>query len=160
MSANIISQTSPITLPGLTWVAVEGRALFPLTFTTNACTREYEAPRTQRIVLDFLFLQGCLGNEEGLPLEVCETLGNKKHHNSHLFHSITPLNLTLFQPGTAVSVLCVRRGSANQRRLLCLPLSPNTVILKITKNDIFHWKIMSIQIPLHALFPLSLQLPS
>lgn len=111
MSVNIISQTSPITLPGLTWVAVEGRALFPLTFTTNACTREYEAPCTQRIVLDFLFLQGCLGNEEGLPLEVCETLGNKKHHNSHLFHSITLLNLTLFQPGT-LSVCCVSGGAA------------------------------------------------
>lgn len=90
---------------------MDGRAAFPLTFTTNACTREYEAPRTQGIVLDFVFLRGCLGNEEGLPLEVCETLGNKKHHDSHLFHSITLLNLTPFQPGM-LSVCCVSGGAA------------------------------------------------
>lgn len=133
--------------------------MFPLTFTTNACTREYEAPRTQGIVLDFVFLRGCLGNEEGLPLEVCETLGNKKHHNSHLFHSITLLNLTLSQPGM-LSVCCVSGGAAQTSTdSSASPFPPNTVIWKITKNDIFHWKIMSIQTPLQALFPFSLQLP-
>lgn len=41
------------------------RAVFLLTFKTNVCTKEYEASRAQGIVLDFVFLQGCLGNKEG-----------------------------------------------------------------------------------------------
>lgn len=89
--------------------------MFLLTFKTNACTKEYEASCTQGIVLDFVFLRGCLGNEEGLPLEVCETLGNKKQNDSHLFHSITHSNQTLLSTcWDVISVLGVGRGSANQ----------------------------------------------
>lgn len=54
------------------------RAVFLLTFKPDACTKEYEASHAQGIVLEFLFLQGCLGNQEALPLEVCETPGTKK----------------------------------------------------------------------------------
>lgn len=131
--------------------------MFPLTFTTNACTREYEAPRTQGIVLDFVFLRGCLGNEEGLPLEVCETLGNKNHHDSHLFHSITLLNLTPFQPGM-LSVCCVSGGAAQiSTDSSACPLPPHSDFENSKKkNDIFHRKRMSIQTPLQALLPFSL----
>lgn len=64
----------------------------------NACTNEYEASHAQGIVLDFGFLRGCLGNREGLLLEVCETLGNKKQSASQLLHSITWSNWTRLQP--------------------------------------------------------------
>lgn len=120
MQVIIILQTSPTTLPGLTWVDVEGSV--SLDIQANACTKEYEASRTQGIVLDFVFLQGCLGNEKGLPLEVCETLGNKKQNNSRLFHSITQLNQALFTTcWDVISVLCVGRGSTNWHGLLCSP---------------------------------------
>lgn len=136
MQVIIILQTSPTTLPGLTWVDVEGSV--SLDIQANACTKEYEASRTQGIVLDFVFLQGCLGNEKGLPLEVCETLGNKKQNNSRLFHSITQLNQALLQPAGTLLVCCVSGGAALIGMDSFAP--PNTVILKTAKNDIFHWK--------------------
>lgn len=97
----------------------------------NAWTNEYEASRAQGIVLDFGFLRGCLGNKEGLLLEVCETLGNKKQSGSHLLHSITRLNWTRLQSAGMLLVCCV---SAGQHRSIPTPSShQNTAIWKAAK---------------------------
>lgn len=130
------------------------RAVFLLTFKTNVCTKEYEISRAQGIVLDFEFLRGCLGNKEGLSLEVRETLGNKKQNDSHLFHSITQLNETPFQPAGMLLVCCGSGGAA----VISMD-SPPTVILKTAKKDIFHWEMMPIQ-PSYILTNSAALLPS
>lgn len=97
----------------------------------NAWTNEYEASRAQGIVLDFGFLRGCLGNKEGLLLEVCETLGNKKQSGSLLLHSITGFNWTRLQPAGTLFVLCMSAGQHGSAPTL--PSHQNTAIWKRAK---------------------------
>jgi len=123
------------------------RAVFLSTFKANVCTKEYEASFTQGIVLDFVFLRGCLGNEEGLPLEVCETLGNKKQNDSHLFHSITQLNQTLFQPAGTLLICSVLGEAALISIDSSTPPTPSKkhCDFEIAKKFLFYWEITSIQ---------------
>lgn len=125
------------------------RAVFLLTFKTNVCTKEYEVSRAQGIVLDFEFLRGCLGNKEGLSLEVCETLGNKKQNDSHLLHSITQLNQTPFQPAGMLLVCCESGGAAlismDSPYLPPHPHPGSAVILRTAKPTFFQWEMMPIQ---------------
>lgn len=138
------------------------RAVFLLTFKTNVCTKEYEVSRAQGIVLDFEFLRGCLGNKEGLSLEVCETLGNKKQNDSHLLHSITQLNQTPFQPAGMLLVCCESGGAA----LISMDSPPHSppAVLWFWEQQNRHffsgkWCLSRHPTSLQTLLPYSPQLP-